>query len=58
MGMIYFQIGVILCLVLLLALVAYGDWKATKEREAEDAAKAKEKEAVMRNEPETSSETP
>ncbi len=50
MGMIYFQIGVILCLVLLLALVAYGDWKATKEREAED------KEAMLQRELETPSD--
>ncbi len=50
MGMIYFQIGVIFCLVLLLALIAYGDWKATKEREAE------EKEAMSQGELEASSD--
>ncbi len=49
MGVIYIQIGVILCLVLLLGLIAYGDWKATKEREAED----KEREALLRRELET-----
>ncbi len=36
MGFIYLQIGIILFLVLVLGLVAYGDWRTVKKREAEE----------------------
>ena len=38
MGMIILQIVVILLLVVLLGLIAYGDWRNTKLREAAEAA--------------------
>jgi len=44
MGVIYLQIGIILFLVLVLGLVAYGDWRTTKKREDWRTAKKREAE--------------